>query len=345
MSGLKSGLRNGRDVHELWQIDIEDYVNDLAWSGDRRFLAAISVGGRVCVCAHETRELHVLGQHAGGGSSVSWRPGTTELASIGHDGTVKIWEATTQRLIRELDAGAEWGTRVAWRPQGTSLASAAGKCLRLFTTDGEIAYESHDHESTIADIGWNPDGSAIAVAAYFGVTLHIPGRPLRRLEWKGSSLALAWSPTAKYLVTGEQDSSVHVWYVKTGRDSQMSGFATKVLELSWHRSGNYLATGGSDSIVLWDTSGSGPEGRKPRMLQGHTTRLTQLQFQLRGDDIASADADGMLLLWTPLTHVTPYFGRTFESAVTRLAWSPDDRRLAIGERNGMVTTLGFSETR
>ena len=256
---------------------------------------------------------------------------------------MRLWEARSQRLIRELDAGAEWGTKVAWRPQGTSLASAAGKCLRLFTTDGEIAYESSDHESTIADIGWNPDGSAIAVAAYFGVTLHIPGKPLRRLEWKGSSLVLAWSPTAKYLVTGEQDSSVHVWYLKTGKDSQMSGFATKVLELSWHRSGNYLATGGSDSIVLWDTSGAGPEGRKPKMLEGHPTRLTQLQFQSRGDDIASADADGMLLLWTPLTHVTPYFARAFESAVTRLAWSPDDQRLTVGERDGTITTLGFKK--
>ena len=343
MFGLKAGQRDGRELKEVWQIDIEDYVNDLAWSGDRQFLAAISVSGRVWVYAHEDRELHLLGEHAGGGSSISWRPGTTELASIGHDGTVRLWEARSQRLIRELDAGAEWGTKVAWRPQGTSLASAAGKCLRLFTTDGEIAYESSDHESTIADIGWNPDGSAIAVAAYFGVTLHIPGKPLRRLEWKGSSLVLAWSPTAKYLVTGEQDSSVHVWYLKTGKDSQMSGFATKVLEMSWHRSGNYLATGGSDSIVLWDTSGAGPEGRKPKMLEGHPTRLTQLQFQARGDDIASADADGMLLLWTPLTHVTPYFARAFESAVTRLAWSPDDQRLTVGERDGTITTLGFKK--
>ena len=346
MFGLKAGQKDGRELRELWQIDLQDYVNDLAWSDDQQFVASITVSGQVWVYSPADQELHLLGEHAGGGSSISWRAGTTELASIGHDGKVKRWDAGSQKLLGEMDSGADWGARVAWNPKGSVLAAAAGKWLRLFDTDGQIAYESDDHESTIADIGWNPDGSAVAVAAYFGVTVHIPvlkGRPIRRLEWKGSSLVLAWSPTARYIVTGEQDSSVHVWYMKTGKDSQMTGFATKVLELSWHRSGDYLATGGSDSIVLWDCSGAGPEGRMPKMLEGHPTRITQLQFQSHGDEIASSDADGTVLLWSPLTHKTPWFMRTFESKVTRLAWSPDDRMLAIGEQKGTITTLGFRE--
>lgn len=271
------------------------------------------------------------------------RPGTTEFSTIGHDGLIRHWNAANGNQLMQLESGATWGTRVAWKANGQRLASAAGKSLRLFTPEGTLAYESSDHASTIADIAWNPDGSAVAVAAYFGVTLHIPGKGVRKHEWKGSSLALAWSPTAKYLVTGEQDSSVHIWYVKTGRDSQMTGFATKVLELSWHRSGDYLATGGSDSIILWDCSGAGPEGREPRMLEAHATRLTQLTFQSKGDDIASADADGLVMLWTPLRSSDPYFFRGFDSSITRLAWSSDDQRLVVGERDGKVTSIGFTQ--
>ena len=44
-----------------------------------------------------------------------------------------------------------------------------------------------------------------------------------------SSLALAWSPDSKYIVTGEQDSTVHFWNRKSGEDAQMS--FSKVLEL------------------------------------------------------------------------------------------------------------------
>lgn len=342
MSRLKSARLRDRQLSETWRVEIADYVHDLAWSSDGRFLAAISVSGQVWLCTHPEAALLCLGEHSGGGVSVSWRPGTAEFASIGHDGVVRLWNAESRRLIRELDVGGAWGVRVAWRPQGNHLAVAAGKSLRWYTRDGQIVYGSSEHESTIADIGWNPDGSAVAVAAYFGVTLHIPGKPLRKLEWKGSSLALAWSPTGRCLVTGEQDSSVHLWYVKTGRDSQMSGFAMKVLELSWHHTGDFLATGGSDTVILWDCSGKGPEGRTPKMLEGHSTRITQLAFRHRGDEIASSDADGRVLVWSPLTHSTPFFMQQCDSAVSRLVWSPDDQSFAIGEKSGVITCLGVA---
>lgn len=341
MPGIRSAQRGGRQVIEHWQIDVEDYVQDLAWSSDGQFVAIITVEGQVWVCHHADQVAVQIGEHKGGGTSLSWRPGTTEFSTIGHDGFIRHWNAANGSLLMQLESGASWGTRVAWKSNSQRLASAAGKLLRLFTAEGKLAYESSDHASTIADIAWNPDGSAIAAAAYFGVTLHIPGKGVRQYEWKGSSLVLSWSPTAKYLVTGEQDSSVHIWYVKTGKDSQMTGFATKVLELSWHRSGDYLATGGSDSIILWDCSGAGPEGREPRMLEAHATRLTQLTFQSKGDDIASADADGIVMLWTPLKSSEPYFFRGFDSMITRMAWSPDDQRLAVGERDGKVTSIGF----
>ena len=50
---------------------------------------------------------------------------------------------------------------------------------------------------------------------------------------EGVKFALAWSPDAKYIATGEQDSTVHFWRVKSGADAQMWGFPTKVLQLSW----------------------------------------------------------------------------------------------------------------
>ena len=57
--------------------------------------------------------------------------------------------------------------------------------------------------------------------------------------------------------------------------------------------------------------------------------------------IASADADGIVMLWTPLRSGDPYFFRGFDSMITRLAWSSDDQRLVVGERDGKVTSIGF----
>ncbi|MBL8816990.1 MAG: WD40 repeat domain-containing protein [Planctomyces sp.] len=341
MPGLKTAQRGGSEVIQLWQADVDDFVQDLAWSSDHRFLAAISISGSLAVFASDGSEYWKPTPHSHAGSSVAWRPGTSEFSSIGHDGVVRHWDAHKKALIWEAESGALWGTRVAWRPNGSMLASAAGRILRLWNPEGVVQRESADHESTITDLGWNPDGSSVAVSAYFGVTLHILGKSTRKFQWKGSSLVLSWSPTSRFLVTGEQDSSVHVWYVKTGNDSQMSGFATKVRELAWHHTGNFLATGGSDSIVLWDCSGKGPEGKTPRILEAHASRITQLAFQFSGDQLASSDTDGIVMLWKPLSDVSPYFFHGLNSEISRLVWTSNDQRLTAGESCGKITTFGF----
>ncbi|MCP4191142.1 MAG: WD40 repeat domain-containing protein [Planctomycetaceae bacterium] len=210
----------------------------------------------------------------------------------------------------------------------------------MWNEQREISYESSDHASTIADVGWNPDGSGVGVAAYYGISLHVPGKQSkpRKYSWKGSSLALAWSPDTKYIATGEQDSTVHFWHVKSGEDAQMWGFPTKVLELSWNSSGRWLATGGSDTVVLWDCSGKGPSGRKPREYQAHTNKLTQLAFQPDGQLLASADTDAFLFLWDPIKHKKIVGGLSLSSPASCMQWR-DGGRLAVGQKDGKVVVL------
>jgi WD40 repeat protein len=343
MFGVKSGRVTDRTLTDCWHFDVGQYILDLAWSPTGRQLALVTVEGRVFVVdqADGAGVLRRVGAHERGATSVDWRADGEQFATSGQDGWIKIWDPGSLELRQQLPAGAEWVAKVAYQPGEQRLASAAGKSLRIWSPDGELEYESDDHASTIADIGWNPDGSGIAVAAYYGLTLHIPGRQARtrKYQWKGSSLVLAWSPTAKYIATGEQDSTVHFWHVESGKDAQMWGFATKVLQLSWHHSGGFLATGGSDTVILWDCSDPGPEGRKPWMFEGHLTRLTQLAFQHRGELLASSDDDGFLRVWNPQASDSPVDMRTFPSAISRMAWSPDDRLLAVGQETGGISGM------
>ena len=65
-------------------------------------------------------------------------------------------------------------------------------------------------------------------------------------------------PTGRFIATGNQDSTVHLWITETGKDLHMSGYSTKVRELSWHANSRFLATGGGPAVVVWDFSGKGP---------------------------------------------------------------------------------------
>ncbi|MGQ0792870.1 MAG: WD40 repeat domain-containing protein [Deltaproteobacteria bacterium] len=330
-------------LSEKWRSDIGDYVIGLAWSPDGGLLAAASIGGKIAVLGRGTGyTLHNLGGHEMGVCSVSWSPDGLTLASGGQDGRVRLWdmESGAQRL--SVEAGAYWVEAVSWSPKGGILASAAGRELRLWDMGGALLESHNCHDATITDIAWKPGGDdAIAVSAYGGITVHYPGNPSRRrhLKWKGSALALAWSPDAKFIAAGDQDSTAHLWFERDGNHLQMSGYPTKVRELSWSASSRYLATGGGSEPLIWDCSGRGPQGTKPLALNGHGELITALAFQNRGAALASACQGAIVLLWLPGKTTHPTVASRLDLPASQLAWSPDDKYLAVGTEGGAVALL------
>ena len=342
MSNIDYSLLNKESLIELRQAALDDYIIDLDWSPDGTKLAVVTVEGAVFLFDNygDTANCKLIGQHSGGGNSVSWRSDGVEFATAGHDGQAKVWDGFSGQEIVSLPAGDSWVTKVTYNPSSNCLATAAGKQLKLWNQEREAFYESSDHSSTIADIGWNPLGSGIAVAAYNGVTLHVPGKQKKPRKYicKGSSLVLAWSPDAKYIATGEQDSTVHFWHRASGEEARMCGFPTKVLELSWDSTGQWLVTGGSSSVILWDCSGKGPAERKPREYVEHSNKLTQLAFQPNGKLLASACNDAVLALWEPMKHDKVIERKSLSSPASCLRWSKKGE-LAIGQKDGKVTIL------
>ena len=347
MSGVSKTTKPGVAWEARWQAHIGDHVIALAWSPDGAALAAAAIGGPVTLLDGQTgRTRHVLPGHGFGTSGLSWCPQGTVLASAGQDGTVRLLEAESGKEHLTLDAGAAWVERVAWSPDGTLLASAAGRKVRLWDPAGQLVREYANYPSTVADIQWKPGTLELASAAYGELALWHPDKPepSRVFRWKGSMLVLAWSPDGKYIATGDQDSTVHFWIVKTGKDLMMSGYPTKVRELAWDCTSRYLATGGGAVPCVWDVSGKGPAGTEPLQLAAHRDRVTALAFQHSGPLLASAGADGLAALWQPGGHKRVLARASYQSAITQLGWSRDDRGLALGTESGVVAVhacLGF----
>ncbi len=348
LNNLSNRFVQPSQLHENWTALISDHVIDLAWSPDGRYIAAASVLGPVTIFeGHRRAVIHTFEGHEFGTMSIAWHPDSKVLASAGQDGKIRLWDMTNGEATHSLDGGAAWVEHLAWSDSKKPiLASAAGRKLKLWNAAGDLVREYPDHQSTISGIQWKPRVRQLASITYGGVTLWDPqqSEAVRRLEWKGSSLVIAWSPDGKYIATGDQDSTVHFWIMSTGEDLQMYGYPTKVRELSWDATSRYLATGGGENITVWDCSGRGPAGTRPISLSGHQDFLSVVRFQHHGKLLASGGADGLVYIWqlrgslrSRAVHEV-----ALTAGITSLVWSPNDQYIAVGDEAGGVRVFAVS---
>jgi WD40 repeat protein len=150
---------------------------------------------------------------------------------------------------------------------------------------------------------------------------------------------MAISPNGKWVASGNQDSSVHVWRLWSGDDFQMTGYPAKVETISWDFYSRLLAVGNVGDVTVWDFSGKGPQGTEPRALDGFQRRVTLVAFQHRSALLAAGSADGLLAFWEPLRSKHARDTVAFDAEISALSWSPDDSAILVGCAAGHVALL------
>ncbi len=327
-----------------WAAQLDDYAIDLAWSPDGGTLAAASAAGPVSLfAAGNGARLHTLPGHDNGTNCLAWSPTGGALATGGQDGAVKFWDIAAGQHTATAPLGNAWVEHVAWRPQKSSaplLAASAGRKLVFLKPDGALAHTFKDAAKTITALAWDPAGGCVAAACYGGVTLWDADDFLAQKEFPYANgiHALVWSPDSRWLVSGNQDPSVHLWIPEKDIELHMSGYEGKVKFLSFDQTSRWLATSGGRDGCVWDCSGDGPEGREPVMLP-HDAPICAVKFQNTHGVLATGSADGVVQLWS-VDRAKPLRATVkMPVAATQLAWSPDDALLAIGSEKGAVYVL------
>ena len=191
----------------------------------------------------------------------------TRIVTGGDDGTLVATEESGEHRVLATDDKKRWIDQVALGPDG-AVAWSAGKTAHVLTGKGEA--RSLEAPSTVAGLAFAPKGFRLAIAHYNGATLWFPnaaGAAPEKLEWKGSHLAVAFSPDGKFLITCMQEPMLHGWRLADAKHMRMSGYSARVRSLSWTADGEFLATSGSEQLILWPFDGKdGPMGRQPKIL-------------------------------------------------------------------------------
>jgi WD40 repeat protein len=324
-----------------WTAHLEDYIPSLQWSPDGSLVATASLGGDLHVLWAATgAELAPLTGHPGGALVVAWSPDGRLLASGGTDGAVRSWERSSGAGSTAL-LGDGWVGALAWSPRVARLAAAVGRDVVLLDGDLRPVDRWADQPSTVSSLAWTVDGRQVGAGGYGGVRWFENGETEVHgaFDWTGSVLRLAMAPSGKWLASGNQDHSVHLWRLWSGQELEMTGYPVKVEQLGWHHSSRWLAVGNAGNVTVWDVSGKGPRGRRPKVLDGVTGKVTALAWQSAGDLLAAGTSEGDLVVWTPGRSRSPRATLALGSPVSALDWSPNGTRLLAGTAAGRVTVV------
>lgn len=334
------------ELPTIWSRQLDDYVVKLCVSPDGGFVAVGTGAGKICALESATgrTKFEHEAAHPGGVLACAFSPREPLLATSGHDGYARFFEASG-REQGFVSGGSAWVEHLAWSPSGNQLATTSGQTARVWTRDAKPVFEIEPANANIGAVAWNRVGTQLATAGYGGVRLAETrrGRLVRELPWYASLISLAWSPDDSVIACGTQECSVHFWRLATGKDSEMSGFTAQPRALSWSPDGKWLATSGGPASSLWSFE-AGPEGREPTLLAAHQALCTVLQFHPTLPWLASGGDDAAIFIWRPYEALAPFGVGRMDDTVTSLAWFRTTRLLVASDASGLVRAFRVPES-
>jgi WD40 repeat protein len=300
-------------------------------------------------------------------TSVAYSPdaATPRLASIGQDGTVRVWDADVTREIpgrlgrqeRALPAHLKGGVEflVAFGLKGRLLASAGRQEVKVWdTTTGSAVVHVPKLSAGIRAIAFSPDGRRLAGALDNGTVLGWDPRAGQQTftlgGHKGSARTVAFSPDSTRLATGGTDATVRLWDVATaGEILTLRTPGSNTYALAFGPDGRRLATTGTGmraAVRVWDLT----TGKEVFLRETGSGAGLTVAFSPDGTRLATAGGraslvgipgevktwEGEIKVWDARTGQEIGVLNGHGAGVTAVAFSPDGRRLASASHDHAI---------
>jgi len=251
-----------------------------------------------------------LGRHTNYVTSVAFSPDGRQIVSgsgsayNSHDNTVKLWDATSGRVIRTFSGHKDAVVSVAFSPDGRQIISGSGS-----------AYNSHDNTIKLWDAATGRE-----IRAFAGHT--------------GRVNSVAFSPDGRQVLSGSDDKTIKLWDLASGRVIlTFAGHTNVVYSVAFSPDGRQIVSGSSDKTVrLWDTA----SGRVIRTLSGHTSDVLSVAFSPDGKQVLSGSYDSAVKLWDVASGGVIKTFSGHKEAAKSVAFSSDGRLIVSGSRDKTV---------
>jgi serine/threonine protein kinase/WD40 repeat protein len=264
----RNALEDAPKEHRNWewqylhsQLDGASLVLPVP-GGKVKALALSPSGRQLAVCCFDHNEAYlydvatgrldaVLRGHSAPVTSLAYSPDGKQVATIGKDQTLRLWDPATGREVALCRAEAppphlDRNPHVAYSPDGSRIASSAGRDVNPAGSGAEAGAGAIRLWDASA-------GKEIAVLA----------------NWQEGPRPVAFSPDGKRVAAGS-GNVVHLCDAVAGRRLAVLGpHATSVTSLAYSPDGKRLASVAGHDIYLWD----GESGNAVAVLRGHSAKV------------------------------------------------------------------------
>jgi WD40 repeat protein len=282
-----------------------------------------------------------LAGHSGTVQDVAVTPDGQRAVSASSDGTLKVWDLETGRVLRTLTGYSDSLCCVTVAADGQrAVFGSADKTLKVWDlATGRVLRTLEGHSDSVKGVALTPDGKR-AVSASWDKTLKVwdldTGLALRTLAGhSGEVTGVAVTPDGKRAVSASMDRTLKVWDLDTGLELRtLEGHHdyiwSVVVSHSNHVNGVAVTPDGKravsastdNTLKVWDLD----TGRALRTLEGHSSSVEGVAVTLDGKRAVSASWDRTLKVWDLETGRALRTLEGHSREVTGVAVTPDGKR-------------------